>query len=249
MRKYASHKSGAEKGAVETFKRRVYLHIYFNASRQAEDRIAFETDLMELKKMIENGIPVDELSKSAQEKVKKYMSISTWGKKTTVCFKDKECQEAYKYHGYFILVSNREKDCFEFLRIYRKRETIESYFEAEKQHADGSRIRVWSPDTSRGRMFVQLVSLCYYEYFSEQLRKIKTALGKRNKEGIRTKETVSLEEKLLSWMENTPVYLQLQWFDTVEEVKVLSELRNKRWNTEITARDALYLEKLGMSTH
>ena len=50
-------------------------------------------------------------------------------------------------------------------------------------------------------------------------------------------------------MENTPVYLQLQWFDTVEEVKVSSELRNNRWNTEITARDALYLEKLGMSMH
>ena len=53
----------------------------------------------------------------------------------------------------------------------------------------------------------------------------------------------------ISWMENTPVYLQLQWFDTVEEVKVSSELRNNRWNTEITARDALYLEKLGMSMH
>ena len=249
VRKYASHKSGAEKGAVERFKRRVYLHIYFNASRQAEDRIEFETDLMELKSMIEDGIPVDELSRSAQEKVKKYMSISTWGKKTTVRFKDKECQEAYKYHGYFTLVSNREKDCFECLRIYRKRETIEACFEAEKQHADGSRIRVWSPDTLRGRMFVQFVSLCYYEYFSDQLRKIKPTLGKQNKDGIRTKETVDLEEKLLRWMENTPVYLQLQWFDTVEEVKVSSELRNKRWNTEITARDALYLEKLGMSMH
>ena len=177
------------------------------------------------------------------------MSINTWGKKTTVRFKDKACQEAYKYHGYFTLVSNREKDCYECLRIYRKRETIESYFEAEKQHADGSRIRVWSPDTLRGRMFVQFVSLCYYEYFSEQLRKIKHTLGKQNKESIRAKEMVDLEEKLLSWMENTPVYLQLQWFDTVEEVKVSSELHNKRWNTEVTERDSLYLEKLGMSTH
>ena len=76
-----------------------------------------------------------------------------------------------------------------------------------------------------------------------------STLGTQNKDGIRTKETVDLGEKLLTWMENTPVYLQLQWFDTVEEVKVSSELRNKRWNTEITARDALYLEKLGMSTH
>lgn len=87
-----------------------------------------------------------------------------------------------------------------------------------------------------------------FEYFSEQIRKIKLTLGKQNKDGIRPKETIDLEEKLLSWMENTPVYLQLQWFDT-EEVKISSELRNKRWNTEVTARDTLYLEKLGMSTH
>ena len=46
---------------------------------------------------------------------------------------------------------------------------------------------------------------------------------------------------------NTPVYLQLQWFDTVEEVRVSSELRNKRWNTEVAARDMLYLEKLGQT--
>ncbi len=247
VRKYASHKKGAEKGDVETFKRRVYLHIYFNASRQAEDRIAFETDLMELKSIIEDGTPIDGLSKSAQEKAKKYMTIRTWGGKTTVSFKDKACQEAYRYHGYFTLVSNREKDCFECLSIYRKRETIESFFESEKQHADGSRIRVWSPDTLRGRMFVQFVSLCYYEYFSEQLRKIKLALGRQNKDHIRTKETVNLEEKLLRWMENTPVYLQLQWFDTVEEVRISSELHNKRWNTEVTARDMLYLERLGVS--
>jgi len=47
-------------------------------------------------------------------------------------------------------------------------------------------------------------------------------------------------------MNNTPVYLQLQWFDTVEEVKISSELRSKRWNTEVTERDRLYLAKLGM---
>ncbi len=44
----------------------------------------------------------------------------------------------------------------------------------------------------------------------------------------------------------TPAYLQLQWFDTVEEVKISSELRSKRWNTEVTERDRLYLAKLGM---
>lgn len=39
----------------------------------------------------------------------------------------------------FVLVSNKEKEPFECLLKYRKRETNESFFEAEKQHADGTR--------------------------------------------------------------------------------------------------------------
>ena len=174
------------------------------------------------------------------------MSVRTWGSKTTVSFNDRTCREAYKYHGYFALVSNKEKECFECLRKYRRRETIESFFEAGKQHADGSRTRVWGTDTLRGRMFVQFVSLCYYEYFSEQIRQIKSSLGKQDTANPRPKEVIAGEEKLRSWMENTPLYLQLQWFDTIEEIKVSSELHSKRWNTEITLRDRLYLEKLGM---
>ena len=244
VRKYASHKTGAEKGSTETFKRRIYLHIYFNATRQSEDRVAFENDLYELKTLIEEGTPLNELPESSQKKVNKYMNLRTWGSKTTVTFKDKACQDAYKYHGYFCIVSNKEKDCFEALRKYRSRETIESFFESDKQRADGTRTRVWGSDTLRGRMFVQFIALCYYEYFSNQLRLIKPTLGVRD--GNLTQHELEVEDKLKSWMNNTPVYLQLQWFDTVEEVKISSELRSKRWNTEVTERDRLYLTKLGM---
>ena len=244
VRKYASHKTGAEKGSSETFKRRIYLHIYFNATRQSEDRVAFENDLYELKTLIEEGTPVNELPESSQNKIKKYMTLRTWGNKTTVTFKDKACQDAYKYHGYFCIISNKEKDCFEALRKYRSREMIESFFESGKQRADGTRTRVWGSDTFRGRMFVQFVALCYYEYFSNQLRLIKPTLGLRDND--LTKHELEVEDKLKNWMNNTPVYLQLQWFDTIEEVKISSELRSKRWNTEVTERDRLYLSKLGM---
>jgi len=245
VRKYTSHKTGAEKGSTETFKRRIYLHIYFNATRQSEDRVAFENDLYELKTLIEGGTPVNELPESSQNKVSKYMKLRTWGNKTTVTFKDKACQDAYKYHGYFCIISNKEKDCFEALRKYRSRETIESFFESDKQRADGTRTRVWGSDTLRGRMFVQFVALCYYEYFSNQLRLIKPTLGIRD--GEHTQHDLEVEDKLKSWMNNTPAYLQLQWFDAVEEVKISSELRSKRWNTEVTERDRLYLTKLGMN--
>ena len=153
----------------------------------------------------------------------------------------------HKYHGFFALVANKEKDTFEALSKYRKRNTIEAFFRSDKQTADGLRPRVWSADTLRGRMFVQFVAMCYYEFFSEQLRQLKKSLGTATgDEKHDTKVVLEAERKLKAWIDNTPVYLQLQWFDTVENVKVSSVLTNKRWTTEITSRDALYLEKLGV---
>ncbi len=209
IRKYSSHKSGAEKGSEEIFSRRIYLHIYFNQSRQNDDKTTLQDDLYELKTLLESGTPVDELSPAAQEKAK-------------------------------------EKDPFECLRKYRKRETIESFFESEKQRADGTRARVWYTDTLRGRMFVQFISLCYYEYFSEEIRKLKAALDSEINGGSLKSEALKTTKKLRTWVNNTPLYLQLQWFDTVEQVDISTKLRSRRWNAEVTSCDALYLEKIGL---
>lgn len=247
-RKYASHKSGAQKGDAETFTRRIYLNIYFNHSRQSADKSAFEAELFELKTLLESGTPVDELSDLSQAKVRKYFSIKKWGGKVTVVPNNKAIANANKYHGYFVLVSNREKDPFECLRKYRRREAIESFFEAGKQHADGNRVRVWNTDTLRGRMFVQFVSLCYYEYLNEEIRKLKNSLGKENGDAAHdTKAVLDNESRLKSWLCNTPLYLQLQWFDTVESVDISAKLKSRRWTTEITSRDELYLQKLGVT--
>lgn len=42
------------------------------------------------------------------------------------------------------------------------------------------------------------------------------------------RETLKAKKKLLSWLKNTPVYLTLQWFDVVEEVKMSSKLISKK---------------------
>ena len=210
IRKYSNHKSGAEKGSEEVFLRRIYLHIYFNNSRQNDDKTALQDDLYELKTLLESGTSIDELSPAAQEKANKYFTVKRWGGKITATANNKAIKDANKYHGYFALVSNKEKDPFECLRKYRKRETIESFFEAEKQHADGTRSRVWYTDTLRGRMFVQFVSLCYYEYFSEEIRKLKSVLDSEINSGDLTGETLKTTKKLKTWINNTPLYLQLR---------------------------------------
>ena len=248
VRKYADRKGGLkEKGDEEVFRRRVYLHLYFNPARKAEEDADFDDDLIELRKHIEKGVNTGTLPDNVQNKVKKFLYIKQWGSKTTVSFKEPACKEAKKYHGFFALVSNCEKEPFECLRKYRKRETIESFFESMKQRADGTRVRVWDTDTLRGRMFVQFITLCYYEYLNNEIRNMKNTLGIANGDPVHdSAQNLKLEKKLKGWLDNSPLYLVLQWFDTVEGVKVSSKLISKRWTTEITSRDKMFLDKLGV---
>ena len=248
-RKYASSKKDLAEGDEETFRRRIYLHLYFNPLRRVEQDTVFDRDIFELKTLIEDGATEEDLSDSAVEKARRFLHIRRYGSKCTVTFNEKEIAQQKKYHGYFALVSNCEKDPFECLLKYRQRETIEFFFESGKQRADGNRTRVWSSECLMGRMFVQFVALCYYEYLSEQLRQIKQSLASEiaNPEN-ETSETLKIKKKLLSWMKNTPVYLTLQWFDAVEEVKVSTKLHSRRWTTELTERDRLFLSKLGVPT-
>ena len=248
VRKYANKKSGLAKGDEEIFRRRVYLNIFFNSVRKAEEEIQFDEDLIELRKTIEKGVKVEDLPKAVQEKAKKYLHVKRWGSKIHVSYNEAACREAKKYFGYFALVSNCEKDPFECLRKYRKRETVESFFESFKQRADGTRVRVWDSNTLRGRMFVQFIALCYYEYLSNEIRNMKKTLGIPNGNPKHDSAVnIKLEKKLKTWLDNSPIYLVLQWFDAIEGVKVSSKLLAKRWSTEITARDKLFLNKLGVT--
>jgi transposase len=248
-RKYASKKDGLRRGDEEVFRRRVYLHIFFNATRKVDEDNSFEQDLISIKKTLEEGVALNDLSVAAQEKVKKYLTIKIWGKTTRINYNERACARAKLYHGFFSLVSNSEKGAFSALSKYRKREYIENYFKSAKQHVDSTRLRVWDADTLRGRMFVQFVALCYYEHFSEKVRMIKSDLGKAPDDyAQKSKEQVKLEKNLKSWLENTPIYLQLQWFDVIEGVTISSKLNSVRWATETTLRDKLFLEKLGMTS-
>ena len=106
---------------------------------------------------------------------------------------------------------------------------------------------MWSADALRGRLFTQFVALCYYEYLSEEIRRIKLTLGVANGDPLHdTKKVLDLEKKLKHWLKESSIHTVLQWFDTVEGVDVSSKLAKKRWTTEITLRDKLFLEKLGI---
>ena len=55
-----------------------------------------------------------------------------------------------------------------------------------------------------------------------------------------------MELKLKKWLEDTSFSNVLRWFDAYETTKVSTTVANRRWNSEITIRDRMFLEKLGM---
>jgi transposase len=245
-RKYNSRLTGARKGDEETFAKRVYLHLYYNPSRKAGSDAAFENDLMEMKRIVEAG-EEGSLSETARKKLDKYLLVSRRAGAVNVAFNEGACADAKKRHGFFALVSNCEKEPFGCLLQYRKREYIESCFRDLKRRTDGEKPRVWGADALRGRLFTQFVALCYHECLSEEIRKMKLALGVSNGDPLHdTKKVLDLEKKLKRWLEDSSIHTVLQWFDTVEGVGVSSKLAKKRWTTEITQRDRLFLDKLGI---
>ena len=242
-------KEERERGEGRAFKKRVFLHLYYNIYRQADETASFDLSLNEMRLKLESKEwKMDNLDEKILKKINKYLNVTDDGEKVTVKIKDFICDEEYKYHGIFVLFSNKEKSPFECLRKYRQRNMIETFFRAEKNTVDGKRPRSWTDTVLRGRLFVQFIALCYYQYLKNKLNEIENSLGKRNGDPEHdTKAILSKEEKLRSWIKNMTITQQLQWFDAIEGVEVSSEITRKRWNTDAIAQDELYLQKLGVT--
>ena len=104
------------------------------------------------------------------------------------------------------MVANKEKDAFEALRKLRKWEWIEDFCEEYKQRIGDARYRVWHDLTLDGKKLVQFVALCYYEYFSRELGKMKERIGKPNGEHIHdVKSNLDREKALKNWIDNTSI--------------------------------------------
>ncbi|MDR1109452.1 MAG: hypothetical protein LBP92_01845 [Deltaproteobacteria bacterium] len=67
VRKYADKKTGIRKYDKEIFRWRVYLHLYFNHARRAEEDACLDNDLIEMRKSIEAGVNMDDLPKGIRQ--------------------------------------------------------------------------------------------------------------------------------------------------------------------------------------
>ena len=232
------------KGAVESTKRRVYVHVFRSDSRTRNASDAFRDELLRLKKRIESG---EVLTQADEKRRDKFFNVTSVHGGIRCTFNEESCRRALQAKGIFVLVSNAIKDSTEALILYRTREWIEEFFRTMKNMTDGAKPRVWSYEAFKGRVTVQFIALCYYSWLYNAISAMKEILGKENGDPKHDlKEILEAEKRLLSWLENKSLHQILLWFDAIESTTVRHNGKVHSWTTEMTTRDRLFLEKLGM---
>jgi transposase len=155
------------KGTPLKEKRHVYLHLYYNIDRAAEDQKNFDLKLMMLNKELVSGN-----RKSEHEKLyDKYFVITETppcGSKIQV--NRDEVKKAKKYYGYFALMSNEKMDSISALSLYRNKDLVEKAFGNLKERLCLRRSLVSSEQSLSGKLFVEFVALIYLSFINRRMQ-------------------------------------------------------------------------------
>ncbi len=139
-------------------KRRVYLHLYYNAARAAEEFDRFTKKLLQLKLALETGALDDKAE--ADEYIRYFIISETPKRGVKVAFNESEIQKFRKrYAGFFCILSTHLKDPRETLDAYRRKDAVENSFDDLKNQLDMKRLRVHTSAAMDSRIFLQFLAL------------------------------------------------------------------------------------------
>jgi transposase len=136
---------------------RVWRHLYFDSGRRTEHIASLFAALRRWEGELLSG-ETKEKTKWAYER---YFTVKTTPKRGLKVMRKQEAINTYKsdHAGYWVILSNCEKDAKAALEAYRERALVESQFDDMKNDLALSRVRTHGPNTMRGRIFVQFLSL------------------------------------------------------------------------------------------
>lgn len=166
---FATKRSKKEDGEVQVTPRRMYMHLYFNHARAAEDEMRFMKRMAALRSELENGARVE----SHEKDYSKYFKISKVKGGRKVEIRHDAMQEAQARFGFFALMSNEIKDAREALQLYRNRDVVEKAFNNIKERLNGNRALVSSEATLEGKLFVHFIGLFLLSYIKKQMQEHK----------------------------------------------------------------------------
>lgn len=234
-------RNGKEVGAIEYKRFRNYIHFFCNTQRREALIAELRGTLNTLRKQLLSGLEL--FTPEAKHLIDTYLVVKrVKGRQLNVAFNDAAFKEACRNFGIFALISNEESDCFEALKKYRMREHIEGSYRDEKTNLDGRKPRTWTLESLTGRELCRMIAMGYEFNLQARLDKVREAVQSRAADGSRTKMEREEYRRLLTWLNDRSALGILEWFDCIETIKVDTPMAKKRWSTETTRRDQLFLE-------
>ena len=168
------------KGDTLRGERRMYLHLYFNSERAAEDEQRLTRHLLALQKELHSGVMKPENSKLYD----KYFEIhETPARGIKVIARQEAIDEARRNYGNFALLSNEIKDPVKALDVYRNKDLVEKAFGNLKERLSMRRLLVSSEQSLDGKLFVQFVALIYLSCIKKAMQENKL-FGKYTLQGL-----------------------------------------------------------------
>jgi transposase len=136
---------------------RCYAHLFYNATRAAEDFDKLNKKLVACKGELESYDSRDE----HKELYDRFFIIKRTPKRgLSVTYNTEEIQKYRKrYAGFFCILTNVKTDSGELLEIYRRRDIVENCFDDLKNGLDMKRIRIHTSEAMDSRLFIQFLSL------------------------------------------------------------------------------------------
>lgn len=154
------------KGDTIHEERRMYLHLYFNPDRFADDGKALNKKLDKLKEEILSGKRIPEHEKD----YRKYFEIKETPKRGISITYNQEAIDATRArYGFFALVSNEVKDPVTAISLYRTRDVIEKAFWNVKERLNLRRTLTSSESSLEGKLFVEFIALIYLSYIKKRM--------------------------------------------------------------------------------
>jgi transposase len=137
--------------------RRVWKHLYFDTAR----RVEHITSLFAALRHWERELLSSETKDNNKWAYERYFKVTTTPKRGLKVTRNQEAINAYKtdHAGYWVILSNCEKDAKAALEAYQERALVEAQFDDMKNDLALSRLRTHGPNTMRGRIFAQFLAL------------------------------------------------------------------------------------------
>lgn len=161
----------AYKGDIVTGKKRVYLQLFYNLDKGAEDEMTFDKKIA----VLYSEILSDKRIESHEKQYKQFFEVKRTPKRgIQVIVKEKELKKARRYFGYFALLTNEKMDAFAALKAYRMKDVVEKAFGNIKERLNMRRMLVSSERSLEGKLFVEFVALILISAIHKRLQDTKT---------------------------------------------------------------------------